>query len=217
MQDTTSDIQKAISFVKAQMQAYDSSHDWQHIKRVWKLAKLIGRAEKANMRIVELAALLHDVGDHKFHEGEPDAASRILESFLNNLNLSQPEKMEILQIVENVSFSKKNKSGYHSLELEVVQDADRLDAIGAIGIARTFHFGGHKGFPICTPEAASRLAKPGEDNFRNGLSTIDHFFEKLLLLKDQMNTVTAREISEERHQFLEGYLDQFFKEWQVGG
>lgn len=211
-------IPSTIDFVKEQIKDYDSGHDWFHIERVWKMAKRIAKEEKdIDLLVLELSALLHDVGDYKFHDGSQKSGPQIVRNFLEQFDLPQTTILHVKSIVENVSYSNENTSGFHSKELEIVQDADRLDAMGAIGIARAFNFGGYKGRSIYDPDipAQPNLSKTGYK--KNKGPTINHFYEKLLLLKGQMNTAKGREIAEDRHNFMERYLDQFFKEWKRSG
>ena len=208
-----SDLKRTAEFVRSEMAAFDGSHDWQHIRRVCNLAQYIGKEEKADLQIVQLAALLHDVGDHKFqNNSDQDPAVRI-GCLLDSLTISPSEKEHILRIIEHVSFGKENKEDFYSLELACVQDADRLDAIGAIGIARTFHYGGYKGFPIYDPDIPPRPDQSKEAYRKSKAPTINHFYEKLLLLKDKMQTDTGRSMAQDRHNFLLLYLEHFKNEW----
>ena len=191
-------LDSAQIFIKNQFSGETTGHDYYHIKRVVKLAKQIGKEENADLFLVELAAWLHDVGDYKLHEGM-DKSEELISEFLFELNLPQETISQILEIISQVSFSKGNLST--SLEAKIVQDADRLDALGAIGIARTFAYGGSKKREIWNPE------NPEE-------TSIQHFYDKLLKLKDLMNTNSAKKIAEERHQFLEEFLERFYEEWE---
>lgn len=200
-------IEKAALFVTNSMANAESGHNWAHTHRVWQYTKKIGPTVKANMLIAELGALFHDIADHKFNHGDEEAGAKKTQEFLNSLHLDTSIIQHVADIVRNVSFSKKNnnKSSFDSLELRVVQDADRLDALGAIGIARTFHYGGYRNTEIYNPEILP--------NTNGAPTTINHFYEKLLLLKDMMNTDLAKELATAKHEFMKEFLDRFYKEW----
>ncbi|MDD5290348.1 MAG: HD domain-containing protein [Patescibacteria group bacterium] len=207
-------IKKVANEVKQKLEGEESGHDWWHIVRVWNMAKHIGKIEDADMIIVELAALLHDIADWKFYDGDdtigPQIARRILEKY------SVPAKIIdcVCDIIADMSFKGAGvKTEMKTLEGEIVQDSDRLDAIGAIGIARTFSYGGHENRPIHDPAQKPIMHQTKEDYFKSGSPTIKHFYEKLLLLKNRMNTKTAKKLAEGRHRFMEEYLDKFFQEW----
>ena len=188
----------------------DATHDWFHIERVWNMAKLIAKAEGADLFVVEMAALLHDIDDFKFNSHETAVKSA---AWLQSLGVDSGTAEKIIHIVENISFkgsAEQNK--IQTLEGKVVQDADRLDAIGAFGIARAFTYAGYKNIPIFNPSVEARENMSFEQYKRTEGSAINHFHEKLLLLKDRMNTKTGRLMAEERHNFMESYLRQFFKE-----
>ena len=195
-------------FVKQNMKGYDSGHDWWHIERVRKLALYINESEDLeDPFIVEIAALLHDTTDSKFAEGNSEPGYSMISDFMNEIEMSEIRD-RVLNVIRNISFSNRKKSGNHSDPvLRVVQDADRLDAIGAIGIARAFNYGGFRNNPIYTPD---------EESGNTGKSTIDHFYDKLLKLKEMMNTAPCRTIAEERHKILEKFLEQFYEEWAFG-
>jgi uncharacterized protein len=207
-------ISLTADFVRRTLEGSEAGHDWWHIQRVWNNAKLIGKAEQVDILVVELAALLHDIADSKFHNGDEEIGPRIATDFLSSINLD-PNKIEhIQQIIRNMSFKASlGTITFHSKELEVVQDADRLDAIGAIGIARAFTYGGFKNREIYNPTIPPQLNMSKEEYKKSAAPTINHFYEKLLLLKSKMNTPTGREIATQRHQFMEMYLDEFYKEW----
>ena len=192
-------------FVKQNMKGYDSGHDWWHIERVRKLALYINeREDLADPFIVEIAALLHDTTDSKFAEGNSEPGYSMISDFMNEIGMSEIRD-RVLNVIRNISFSNRKKSGNHSDQvLRVVQDADRLDAIGAIGIARAFNYGGFRNNPIYTPD---------EESENTGKSTIVHFYDKLLKLKEMMNTASGRTIAEGRHKILENFLEQFYEEW----
>lgn len=195
------------------MKDAEGGHDWQHIERVWKNAKLIAGSERADQLTVELAALLHDIADSKFHNGDEAIGPKTAGDFLTSINVAPETIHHVQQIIKYISFkSGFDKAGFHSLELDIVQDADRLDAIGAIGIARAFSYGGFKGREIYNPEIKPNLAMTKAEYKNSAAPTINHFYEKLLLLKDKMNTKTGRELAEQRHNFMLAYLEQFYAE-----
>lgn len=209
-------IQKTITFVKDQLQGEGSGHDWWHIHRVWTLAKKIAHLEGADMEIVELAALLHDIADRKLNDGNEEAGLMKVRAFLMENGADKNTTEDVLSIIENYSYTAhlRNKKGMDTLEGQVVQDADRLDAIGAIGIARTFNYGGHHNRPLYDPQIQLSATVTAEAYTKSASPTINHFYEKLLHLKDLMNTKTAKRIASSRHRFMEEYLKQFFKEWE---
>ena len=208
-------INDTIHFVKETLRNAESGHDWFHIERVYKNAKLIAQKETANLFIVELAALLHDIADSKFHDGNENIGADTARTFLETQNIDAKIKEHIVTIIANMSFSKNidKKAKFNSIELQIVQDADRLDAIGAIGIARTFNYGGYKNRTIYNPEIKPNLQMTKKEYKNSTAPTINHFQEKLLLLKDKMNTNTGKAIALERHQFMLSFLDQFYGEW----
>ena len=207
-------IQNTIDFVKNELKDAEGGHDWFHIERVYKNALLISEGEKVDKTIVVLGALLHDIADSKFHDGDETVGPKKARQFLKSQNVSEEIIEHVVKIIENVSFSGGNKTQrFHSKELEVVQDADRLDAIGAIGIARTFNYGGFKGRKLYDPEIKPNLNMTPSEYKASNAPTINHFYEKLLLLKDRMNTETGRRIAEERHVFMKTFLQQFYAEW----
>lgn len=209
-------IEKTINFVKQKLEGAEAGHDWFHIERVWKLSKKIAKNEKANTEIVELAALLHDIADPKFHDGDETLAIKISLEFLKSIDVEENIINQVLYIIENISFKNRGQAPeILSIELQIVQDADRLDAIGAIGIARTFNFGGFKNNLMYHPDIQPQLNMSKEEYKKSNGTTINHFYEKLLLLKDLMNTETAKKIASERHDFMLKFLDEFYKEWNV--
>lgn len=207
-------INKTVQFVKERLKHAESGHDWWHILRVWNNTKLILQTENADRLVCELTALLHDIADSKFHDGDETIGPRIAGEFLNSIDVAPSIVKEVQLIIQNMSFKASlGQVDYHSKELEIVQDADRLDAIGAIGIARAFNYGGFKNREIYNPEVPV-VENMNKDSYKNSTApTINHFYEKLLLLKDKMNTATAQKIAAERHQFMESYLQQFYSEW----
>lgn len=206
-------IDNTVQFVRETLKNAEGGHDWWHIHRVWTNAKLIAQTEKADPLIVELAALLHDIADSKFHTGDEEIGPRTAGNYLLSQDVDAAVIEHVQQIIRHMSFkSSFDKQTFHSPELAIVQDADRLDAIGAIGIARAFNYGGFKGREIYNPEIEPNL-KMSKDEYKNSPApSINHFYEKLLLLKDKMNTPTGRQLAEQRHQFMVAYLQQFYLE-----
>lgn len=192
----------------------DPGHDWSHVDRVRKLALHIAKKEKADIFVVELAALLHDIADYKFYKGDEGIGGRMAAKWLRKSKVDEAVIKEILYIIREVSFKgAKVKSKVNTVEGMVVRDADKLDAIGAIEIARTFSFGGHFGVPIYVPGAKPTLHRSFAQYKKHSKSTINHFYEKLLLLKDRMHTKTGRRLAKKRHKFMEDFLKEFFEEW----
>lgn len=207
-------INETREYVEKTLKGEGSGHDWWHILRVWNTAKTIGKKEKANMFVVELAALLHDIADWKFNGGDELAGARVSREWLEKLNVDQETIGHICDIITTSSFKGAGvKTEMKTLEGKVVQDADRLDAIGAIGIGRTFAYSGHKGREMYNPNVKPEFHTSAEQYKNNTTPTINHFYEKLLLLKDLMNTETARKVALKRHKYMESFLKQFFKEW----
>ena len=212
--DTSFIIQKTAAFVQQTLQNAESGHDWWHILRVWNNAKLTAKTEKVDLLIVELAALLHDIADSKFHNGDEEIGPKTAGDFLKSIEVDDAIIEHVQQIIRNMSFkSSFDNVSFSSEEMKVVQDADRLDAIGAIGIARAFNYGGFKNRELYNPEIAPDFNLTKEAYKNSTAPTINHFYEKLLLLKDQMNTKTAQQIALQRHGFMELYLEQFAAEW----
>jgi len=202
-------------FVKEKLLGEGSGHDWWHIKRVWDLARNIAKDESVDLFIVELGALLHDIADWKFTDGDESVGPRIAGEWLISQGVDDDIVKIVKEAIEDVSFkgagvTKKNRSK----EGEVIQDADRLDAIGAMGIARCIAYGGHKGREIYNPEIKPVMHQTSEEYKKNSGPSMNHFYEKLLLLKNLMNTKTAKKIAENRHEFMEKYLEEFFAEWE---
>ncbi|WP_435135371.1 HD domain-containing protein [Formosa sp. A9] len=213
MSDTTI-IPQTIDFVKHTLQHAEGGHDWFHIERVYNNAKLIAKTENVNLLVVELAALLHDIADSKFYDGDETIGPKMASEFLNSIHVDNTTINHVVAIIENISFKGGHtKSSFSSIELDVVQDADRLDAIGAIGIARCFNYGGFKNRAIYDPNIAPNLNMTKEAYKASTAPSINHFYEKLLLLKDKMNTLTGKTIAAQRHEFMELYLKQFYAEW----
>lgn len=207
-------IRKTADFVKNTLIDAEGGHDWFHIERVWNNSKLIAKEENVDFFTVELGALLHDIADSKFHQGDETIGPKKARQFLESLQVEKKTILHIEKIIENISFKGGNfNQNFYSKELEVIQDADRLDAIGAIGIARAFNYGGFKNRALYHPEIKPNLHQTREEYKKNNAPTINHFYEKLLLLKDKMNTETGKKIAANRHQFMEIYLQQFYDEW----
>ncbi|RXQ92159.1 HD domain-containing protein [Ancylomarina salipaludis] len=208
-------IEKTVEFVKAVLADAEGGHDWWHIYRVWKSTKRIAQFEQVDLFVVELGALLHDIADSKFHGGDESVGPQKARAFLQSLHVDEDVIVHIENIISNISFKGGNQEQpFKSAELDVVQDADRLDALGAIGIARTFNYGGHKNREIYNPEIKPNLKMTKEEYKRSMAPTLNHFYEKLLLLKDRMNTEAGRRMAEQRHAFMETYLEQFYQEWE---
>jgi uncharacterized protein len=208
-------IDQTVSFVKKTLEGAEGGHDWWHIYRVWNNAKLIMATEQVDMLVVELGALLHDIADSKFHGGDEEIGPKTASDFLTSMKLDGKVIQHVENIIRHISF-KGSLEGqqWMSPELAVVQDADRLDAIGAIGIARTFTFGGHKGLNIYDPNIPPRKEITKDEYKFQPPPSLNHFYEKLLLLKDLMNTETGKRIARERHQYMEEFLTQFYAEWE---
>lgn len=209
-------VSKTVAYLKANSNPGDSGHDWWHLYRVWQLAKAISaHEEKIDLEIVELAALLHDVPDYKFHDGDKHKGEAHVISVMQELGYSQDLIAKLLPIITNISYLGAGVPDTQTtLEGKIVQDADRLDAIGAIGVARCFAWGGKTGSSMYEP-----TEKPGfhqtEDEYKTARpSSINHFYEKLLLLKDRMNTKTGKLMAESRHKYLEDFLQEFYAEWE---
>jgi uncharacterized protein len=209
-------IQNTIEFVKDELKNAEGGHDWFHIERVYKNSILISKDEKVDAFVVSLGALLHDIADPKFYNGDETIGPKIASEFLKKQEVNTETITHVINIIKFISFKNSlSETGekFTSKELEVVQDADRLDAIGAIGIARCFNYGGFKDRALYNPEIAPNLNMSKEEYKHSTSPTINHFYEKLLLLKDKMNTVTGKKIAENRHQFMELFLQQFYDEW----
>ncbi|REH56417.1 uncharacterized protein C7448_101456 [Tenacibaculum gallaicum] len=207
-------IQNTIEFVKETLQGAEGGHDFFHIERVYKNALLIAKDENVDEFVVSLGALLHDIADSKFHNGDETVGPQKARTFLQSQQVSEEYIIHVENIITNISFKGGNfKQNFKSLELDVIQDADRLDAIGAIGIARCFNYGGFKNRELYNPEIPPNLKMTKEEYKKSTAPTINHFYEKLLLLKDKMNTTTGKAIAKERHAYMEMFLNQFYNEW----
>ena len=212
-QDATDAIlAQATAFVRQELLHDSSGHDWWHIQRVVNLARVIAREEGADSFICELAALLHDIADYKI-SGDEATGLRRVHDWLQTHNVDGAAAERVMEIIATMSFGGGNRPPMTTLEGRVVQDADRLDAIGAIGIARAFAFGGSRGRALYDPDEAPQQYASKEAYHSGGSSTINHFYEKLLLLKDRMNTPYARRLAEQRHRYMQAFLDEFAREW----
>ena len=208
-------ISKTILFVKQNLENAEGGHDWFHIQRVYKNSLLIAQNEVCDTKVVQLGALLHDIADSKFHDGDETIGPKKARQFLESENVNQEMIDHVVNIIENISFKGGNfEKKFSSIELDIIQDADRLDAIGAIGIARTFNYGGFKNRPLYNPAIAPNTKMTKEEYKKNEAPTINHFYEKLLLLKDKMNTEKGKQIAQQRHRYMEGFLAQFYAEWE---
>ena len=208
-------ISKTITFVKTKLKNAEGGHDWFHIERVYRNAILISKNIVCDTVVVQLGALLHDIADSKFHNGDETVGPRVAREFLESENVDEEIINHVVKIIENISYKGGNfEKQFSSIELDIVQDADRLDAIGAIGIARMFNYGGFKNRVIYDPKIAPNLKMNKEEYKKNTAPTINHFYEKLFLLKDKMNTQTGKAIATERHRYMEAFLSQFYAEWE---
>lgn len=210
-------VQSTIDFVKKELQNAEGGHDWFHIERVFNTSKSILKQESANSLVVQLAALLHDIADPKFHNGNENIGPSKAREFLESQSVDKEIIEHVVNIIKHMSFKNSldnNRASFTSKELQIVQDADRLDAIGAIGIARAFNYGGFKNRELYNPEIPPNLQMSKEEYKKSNAPTINHFYEKLLLLKDKMNTTTGKKIAQERHRFMECFLEQFYREWE---
>lgn len=207
-------IEETIDFVQQRLKDAEGGHDWFHTERVLKNAREIAAGEQVDLFVVELGALLHDIADYKFHNGDESIGPQLARNFLAEKKIPEEIIVHVENIINWISFKGGNEAQkFNSPELQVVQDADRLDALGAIGIARTFNYGGFKGRAIFDPEIKPNFNMTKEEYKASTAPTINHFYEKLFLLKDRMNTQTGRKLAEERHEFMEIFLREFYKEW----
>lgn len=207
-------IHHTINFVKQQLEGAEGGHDWFHIQRVYNNALHIAQGETCNLTVVQLGALLHDVADSKFHNGDETVGPRVAREFLEGHSVDEETILHVIAIIDNISYKGGVERAFKSIELDIVQDADRLDAIGAIGIARAFNYGGFKNRTIYDPAITPGVYADKEQYKKNVAPTINHFYEKLLLLKDRMNTETGRKIAHGRHEYMQGFLSQFYAEWE---
>ena len=214
-------IANTATFVKSILKDAEGGHDWFHILRVWNNAKQLAKYEKVDMFVTELGVLLHDIADSKFHNGDETIGPRIAREFLESQQVDSSIITHIEKIISNISYksslpsnkNQNNTSQFTSPELDLIQDADRLDAIGAIGIARCFNYGGFKNRPLHNPKIQPNINQSKESYKNSNAPTINHFYEKLLLLKDKMNTKTGQRMAIERHNYMEQFLEQFYAEW----
>ncbi len=208
-------IDHTILFVKQQLQDAEGGHDWFHIERVYKNAVLIAQEETCDLTVVKVSALLHDIADAKFHDGDEEIGPKTARTFLESENVPEEIIEHVIQIIRNISFKGGNfERTFSSKELEIVQDADRLDALGAIGVARAFNYGGFKNRALYNPTISPKLNMTKEEYKKSDSPTLNHFYEKLLLLKDKMNTERGKKLAQERHRFMETFLSQFYAEWE---
>jgi len=213
--DTNKIVEKTAAYIKTKLSGEGSGHDWWHVYRVWKNAIHIAEFEQADLFVIELAALLHDIADWKFNDDNEDIGPQLAGEWLESLGVEEEVKMHVCGIIRNISFKGAGvATSMETLEGMIVQDADRLDAIGAIGIGRAFAYGGSKGREMYNPELKSERYYSFEQYKKGQGTSIHHFYEKLLLLKGLMNNETARKIAEKRHAFMEEYLDEFYREWK---
>jgi uncharacterized protein len=212
--DSKNLIEKTRLYVENELAGDGSGHDWWHVYRVWSIAKKITQKENADPTIVELSALLHDIADWKFNDGDESAGPRQATAWLNKNGVDPRLVGEVCEIISTLSYKGAGvATPMRTIEGKIVQDADRLDAIGAVGIARTFAYGGNKNRLMYHPEETPVMHESFDHYKNNKGHTINHFHEKLLLLKDRMNTESAKKLAEQRHLFMENYLDRFHREW----
>lgn len=208
-------ISDTIFFVKEKLENAEGGHDWFHVERVYRNSVLISKNEVCDVTVVQLGALLHDIADSKFHNGDETIGPKIAREFLELKGVAEESIAHVVNIIENISYKGGNfENKFCSIELDIVKDADRLDAIGAIGIARTFNYGGFKNRALYNPKIAPNGRMTKEEYKNSNSPTINHFYEKLLLLKDKMNTQTGKQLAEERHRFMQTFLSRFYAEWE---
>ena len=213
--DSDSLTGKTAEYVRSLLVGEGSGHDWWHIYRVWKMSVRIAKEENANLLVVELGALLHDIADWKFNDGDEEVGPAKARAWLQSLMVDEEVIAQVYQIVRDISYKGAGvATPMPTIEGQVVQDADRLDAIGAIGIARTFAYGGSKAREMYNPDQSPVLHQSFEQYKMGNGSTINHFYEKLLLLKERMNTATAKRLAQHRHKVMEEFLDEFYLEWE---
>ena len=202
-------------FVKEKLHNAEGGHDWWHIYRVWKMAQRIAKTEQVDNTVVELAALLHDIADPKFHDGDESIGPKIAREYLSGKKVNLSTIDHVVNIIQHMSFKNSLESQtFNSKEMEVVQDADKLDAIGAIGIARCFNFGGHKGNPMHDPTQKPLTDMTKEEYKKSNGSSLNHFYEKLFLLKDMMHTKTGKSLAESRHEYMQTFVERFYAEFE---
>ena len=210
-------VDNTIAYVKETLQGAEGGHDWFHIERVFKNAILIAKDENVDPFVISLGALLHDIADAKFYNGDETIGPKKARSFLETQKVDEEIIVHVENIIKYISFKSSFESGkkFTSLELDIIQDADRLDAVGAIGIARCFNYGGFKNRALYDPEIPPNLKMTKDDYKKSSSPTINHFYEKLLILKDHMNTKAGKRIAVDRHTYMEGFLKQFYDEWNA--
>lgn len=214
-------VEETITFVKETLRHAEGGHDWFHIQRVFNNSILIARTEKVDLLVVSLGALLHDIADAKFNDGDETIGPKMAKAFLESMDVNQKTITHVVNIINHISYKNSMEKGagekFNSLELQVVQDSDRLDAIGAIGIARAFNYGGFKNRTMHDPDIPPNLKMSKDQYKKSSAPTINHFYEKLLLLKDKMNTETGKQLAAQRHDYMLAYLEQFYREWNPLG
>lgn len=214
-------VEETIVFVKETLQDAEGGHDWFHIQRVFNNSILIAKTEQVDLLVVSLGALLHDIADAKFHNEDESVGPKMAKAFLASLAVPKKTINHVVNIIDHISYKntlgKSTGKKFNSLELQVVQDADRLDAIGAIGIARAFNYGGFKNRAMHDPAIPPNLKMSKAEYKKSTAPTINHFYEKLLLLKDKMNTQTGKQLAAQRHQYMLDFLEQFYREWDPLG
>lgn len=216
MKNHTNLLEEVKSIVEEKFRRESADHDWYHIERVLKLAEYIQDQEGGDLMVVRLAALLHDISDHKLNGGIKNDCGRVSREILTGLHADEPLIEKVCAIVDKVSFKGAGvEDAIESLELDIVRDADRLDAIGAIGIARAFHYGGKNDRPFYEPDLAPSLHTDFDSYSSDKSHTLNHFYEKLLLIKDRLRTKTAQQLGEERHRIMSDFVADFLKEWNV--
>lgn len=213
--DSQSIITKTAEYVRKELEGEGSGHDWWHIKQVWEMACRLSKGQQVNLEVIELAALLHDIADHKFHSGDESVGPKVARAWLESIQVKESVIADVCEIIKDLSYKGAGvETPMRNLEGEIVQDADRLNAIGAIGIARAFAYGGFKKRELYNPDKPPVLHSSFSAYKNDKGSTINHFYEKLFLLKDRLNTAAAKEIAEQRHQFMETFVLQFLDEWE---
>jgi uncharacterized protein len=207
-------IEQIRNIVKEKFLNHEGSHDWFHIERVYNLAIYLQEKEGGNKLIIELAALLHDISDHKYNGGNWQAGASVATELMLQVGISNEIAEKVAQVIAQVSFKGAHVNDeVETIEAKIVQDADRLDAIGAIGIARAFSYGGSKNRPLYDPEILPKLHSSKEEYAKSVSHTVNHFYEKLFLIKDLMKTLSGKELAEKRHQLMENFIAEFYEEW----
>ena len=210
-------IDQTMGFVQETLKGAEGGHDWFHTQRVFLNSKHIAKGEGIDDLVVSLGALLHDIADAKFHDGDESVGPKLAKDFLDSIKVEPEVITHVVNIIKHISFknslSNDGMAKFDSKALQIVQDADRLDAIGAIGIARAFNYGGFKNRALYNPDISPNLNLTKEEYKKSATPTINHFYEKLLLLKDKMNTPTGKKMAEERHEYMLNFLDRFYQEW----